>query len=126
MPVITAIASCYPTEDREKVRQALLNIFPGAEIEEGASMLTARTESADRLREIILDNHIRDTARAVMLHGVRDGSTRFTLNKQVAFVGKVSFLDGPVALGGIEVEVRDENIEKAIDFMAESTVEGTE
>ena len=43
MPTITATALCYPTEDREKVRQALLNLFPGAEIEEGASMLTART-----------------------------------------------------------------------------------
>ena len=41
-----------------------------------------------------------------MLHGVRDGTTRFVLNKQVAFVGKVSFLDGPAALGGIEVTVR--------------------
>ncbi len=126
MPVITATVPCYPTEDREKVRQALLNLFPGAEIEEGAAMLTARTENADRLREIIIDNHIRDSARSVMLRGMKDGSTWFMLNKQVAFVGKVSFLDGPVALGGIEVTIEDENIEKAIDFLAESTVEARE
>jgi predicted RNA binding protein with dsRBD fold (UPF0201 family) len=123
MPIITAIAPCHPTEDRDKVRQALLNIFPGAEIEEGTDQLTARTESADRLREIILDNHIRDTARGVMLRGMSDGGTRFTLNKQVAFVGKVSFLDEPAALGGIDVTVKDNDIEKVIDFLAESTVE---
>ena len=126
MPTITAIALCYPTEDRQKVRQALLNIFPGAEIEEGASMLTARTNDAERLREIIIDHHIRDTARSVMLRGVRDGSTRFVLNKQVAFVGKVSFLDEPAALGGIEVTVQDEDIQNVIDHLAESTVEAPE
>jgi uncharacterized protein len=124
MPFITATTPCYPTEDRERVRQALLNIFPGAEIEEGAAALTARTDNADRLREIIIDNHIRDSARSVLLRGMRDGSTRFVLNKQVAFVGKVSFLDGPVVLGGIEVTIEDEDIEKAIDLLAESTVEG--
>jgi predicted RNA binding protein with dsRBD fold (UPF0201 family) len=126
MPTITATAPCHPTEDREKVRQALLNVFPGAEIEDAGSRLIARTENADRLREIILDEHIRDTARAVMYRGLSDGSTGFVRNKQVAFVGKVSFLDGPAALGGIEVTVEDEDIEKAIDFLAESTVEAKE
>jgi predicted RNA binding protein with dsRBD fold (UPF0201 family) len=126
MLVITATAPCFPTEDRERVRQALLNLFPGAEIEEGAATLTARTDNADRLREIIIDNHIRDSARSVLLRGMRDGSTRFVLNKQVAFVGKVSFLDGPMVLGGIEVLIEDADIEKAIDILAESTVEGPE
>jgi predicted RNA binding protein with dsRBD fold (UPF0201 family) len=126
MSTVTAIALCFPTEDREKVRQALLNIFPGAEVEDGASMLTARTDNADRLREIILDHHIRDTARSVMLRGVRGNSTSFVLNKQVAFVGKVSFLDEPAALGGIEVTVEDDNIQKTIDHLAESTVEVAE
>lgn len=123
MPVITATTPCYPTEDREKVRQALLNIFPEAEIEEGASTFIARTASGDRLREMIIDNHIRDSARSVMLRGMRDGSTRFVLNKQVALVGKVSFLDDKVALGGIEVIIEDADIEKTIDILAESTVE---
>jgi predicted RNA binding protein with dsRBD fold (UPF0201 family) len=126
MPVITATAPCYPTEDREKVRQAILNIFPGAAIEESASLLTARTDNADRLRDIIIDNHIRDSARSVMLRGMREGSTRFMLNKQVAFVGKISFLDDKVALGGIEVLIEDADIEKTIDFLAESTVEARE
>ncbi len=123
MTIITAITPCYPTEDRDKVRQALLNIFPAAEIEEGDSTFTARTDNGDRLREMIIDNHIRDSARSVMLRGMRDGSTRFVLNKQVALVGKVSFLDDKVALGGIEVIIEDADIEKAIDVLAESTVE---
>jgi uncharacterized protein len=126
MPIITAITPCYPTEDRDKVRQALLNLFPGAEIEEGAAMLTARTSNPDHLREVIIDNHIRDSARSVLLRGIREGRTRFMLNKQVALVGKVSFLDDTVALGGIEVTIEDADIEKTIDFLAESTVEARE
>ena len=123
MPRIIARTPCFPTEDREKVRQALLNLFPDSEVEEEAGELIARTSSGERLREIILDHHIRDTARSVMLRGLRGPSTTFLLNKQVAFVGKVSFLDGPVALGGIEVTVEDEDIEGTIDHLAESTVE---
>ena len=123
MPHITARTPYFPTEDREKVRQALLNIFPGSDIEEGDQEMVARTGSGERLREIILESHIRDTARAVMLCALRGNGTTFMLNKQVASVGKVSFLDGPVALGGIEVTVEDEDIAGTIDFLAESTVE---
>ncbi|MBI0584821.1 MAG: hypothetical protein ISF22_11440 [Methanomassiliicoccus sp.] len=126
MPQITAATACNPTEDPEKVRQALLNLFPDAEIEESGGRMTARTESGEGLREAILDQHIRDTARSVMLRGAREGRTRFTLNKQTAFVGKVSFIDGPVALGGIEVIIEDGDIEGTIEHLAESTVEGLE
>jgi predicted RNA binding protein with dsRBD fold (UPF0201 family) len=54
---------------------------------------------------------------------MRGNTTRFVLNKQVAFVGKVSFLDEPAALGGIEVTINDDEIQKIIDYLAESTVE---
>jgi predicted RNA binding protein with dsRBD fold (UPF0201 family) len=123
MPRITARTRLYPTEDREKVHQALLNIFPGSEIEESADALTARTDSGERLRELILNYHIRDTARSVMLRGLEGSTTRFRLNKQVAFVGKVSFLDGEGSLGGIDVTVEDDDIRGTIDHLAESTVE---
>lgn len=120
---ITATAACRPTEDREKVRQAILNLFPDASVEDAGTDLVARSESGEPLREAILNQHIRDTARSVMLRGVRGNATRFTLNKQAAFMGKVSFLEGPTALGGIEVSVEDDDIESVIDHLAESTVE---
>lgn len=118
-----ARAPCYPTEDKDKVRQALLNLFPQGEVEERESELVVRTDSGERLRQIILDHHIRDTARSVLLCGRADGRTSFRLNKQVAFVGKVSFVEGSPALGSIEVELEDDDLDRAIDFLAESTVE---
>jgi uncharacterized protein len=123
MVLITARTPIYPTEDRGKVRTALLNLFPASEVEETTDQLIARTTSGERLREVILETHIRDTARSVMLCGREGGRTVFQLNKQVALVGKVSFLDHPVALGSIEVEVVDEDLDRAIDYLAESTVE---
>jgi uncharacterized protein len=123
---ITASASLYPTEDPEKVRQALLNLFPAATITSRADGLTAEGDDGETLRQAIIDQHIRDTARSVMLRGRRDGSVRMTLSKQVAFIGKVSFVDTTVPLGGIEVVVEDEDIEAAIDHLAESTVEASE
>jgi predicted RNA binding protein with dsRBD fold (UPF0201 family) len=123
---IIASAACHPTEDGAKVRQAILNLFPDAQFEEGERSLTARSASGEVLREAILNQHIRDTARSVMLQGVRGNTTRFTLNKQAAFMGKVSFVEGTVALGGIEVSVETDDIAGTVDYLAESTVEGAE
>lgn len=120
---ITARAPRRPTEDAEKVKQALLNLFPGGEVETEGEEIVVRTDSGERLRKIILDNHIRDTARSVMLCARKGSSTAFQLNKQVAYVGKVSFVEGTVALGTITVEVEDEDLDGAIDYLAESTVE---
>jgi uncharacterized protein len=123
MTLITARASIYPTEEKEKVLATLLNIFPGSEVEETPDQLIARTSSGERLREIILETHIRDTARSIMRSGRQDGRIIFQLNKQVALMNKISFIDHPVALGSIDVEIIDEDLDKVLDYLAESTVE---
>lgn len=120
---IVARAACYPTEDREKVKQALLNLFPGGEVEEHQDEMVVRTGSGERLRQTIIDHHIRDTARSMMLCGRSGSVSSFRLNKQVAFVGKISFVEGNPPLGAIEVEIEDDDIDAAIDYLAESTVE---
>ncbi len=123
---VTARTPCYPTEDREKVRTALQHIFPESSIEESTDGLIASGDSGEHLRQMVLDEHIRDSARSVMLRGMGDGRTTFRLNKQVAYVGKLSFQEGASPLGTIEVTVEDDDIKAAIDHLAESTVEGPE
>ncbi|HHT75414.1 MAG TPA: RNA-binding domain-containing protein [Methanomassiliicoccaceae archaeon] len=120
---IVARAACFPTEDREKVRRALLNLFPEGEVEEHEDVIIVRTESGERLRQLIIDHHIRDTARSMMLCGRSGRVSSFKLNKQVAYVNKISFVEGSPALGAIDIEVEDEDIDAAIDYLAESTVE---
>lgn len=126
MAIITARAACNPTEDREKVRQALLNLFPQSQIEESDGGMIARGDNGEKLRQMIMDEHIRDTARSVMLRGVEGNGTTFRLNKQVAYVGKLSFQEGRSLLGIIDVTVEDEDLMATIDHLAESTVEGPE
>jgi len=121
---ITAKAACHPTEDREKVHRAILNIFPDARFEDAEDSVIALSGSGEALREAILNQHIRDTARSVMRRGMSGNGTSFALNKQAAFMGKVSFIEGYAVLGGIDVTVKNDDIEGTIDYLAESTVEG--
>ena len=120
---IVARVDRFPTEDPEKLRRALLNLFPEGEVEEHDDSMIARTDSGERLRQLIIDHHIRDTARSMMLCGRSGRVSRFRLNKQVAYVNKVSFVEGDPALGIIDVEIEDDDIDAAIDHLAESTLE---
>jgi len=111
-----------PTEDVNKVRRALLNVFPDLRIDASEDALRGTTESLDRLRELIRKLRIRDTARRVLLRGREGDRTRFDLSKQAAFSGRVSFAaDSP--LGDIAVEIESNRLEDVIDFVAESTIE---
>ena len=119
--IITAKCECYPTEEKEKVCKAMHNIFPEGEIT-GDEHLTLVCESGEKLRELIWDTQIRDSARSVLLRGRSTDSTRFTLNKQAAMMGKISFQDERTALGSIFVVIKDDNIDEVIDYLAESTI----
>jgi predicted RNA binding protein with dsRBD fold (UPF0201 family) len=105
-----------PTENAAKVKAAVLNVFPDANIVESESALVAEAASLDKLREMFRIQRIRDTARSV-LRSARNGiEIRFALNKQAAFVGRVNFAP-PSPMGRIEVIIEDENPESVIDFL---------
>lgn len=126
MPLVTISAKCYPTEDPAKLEKAILNLFPGSEVERSADAILARTESLERFKELIRNHRILDSTRSVMAQGSSGRRTSFALNKQVAFAGKVSFLEGKVALGGMDVTVEDEDLDSLIDEVAPITVNGEE
>ncbi len=126
MALVTVTAKCYPTEDPAKVKRAILNIFPGSEVETSADSIVARTSSLDRFKELIRNHRILDATRSVMLRAAKGDSTDFELNKQAALSGKVSFLEGKVALGGIHVEVRDQDLAALVEEVAPITVNGEE
>ena len=80
----------------------------------------------DRFAKIIRKQKILDATRAVLIMNSRGNTTRMTLNKQVATVGKVSFADKRPVLGGIEVTIEDENLMALIDKVSPITVDGEE
>lgn len=115
-----------PTEDKEKVEAAVKKIFPTLELSQNENSLvgkSVRAESLDRLHQLLRGQAIRDSARSVMLRGRRGNLVQFMLNKQVAFVGKVSFTGGESPLGPIVVTLEAADIERLIDYLAPRTRE---
>lgn len=126
MALVTITARCYPTEDPAKVERAILNLFPGSEVERSADAILARTGSLERFKELIRNHRILDATRRVMVRGTDGERTSFAVNKQAALSGKVSFLEGKVALGGIQVAIEDEDLGALIDEVSPVTVNGEE
>ncbi|AGI47031.1 archaeal conserved hypothetical protein [Thermoplasmatales archaeon BRNA1] len=127
MAAVTVSCPVYPSEDPEKVKKALLSIFPTGDfqLEDGTMSGTA---DLDNFSNLIRKQRILDTTRSQMLKGMGRSTrkTRFNLNKQVATVGKVSFVEYRIALGTIEVTVEDDDLPALIDRIAPVTVDGEE
>lgn len=115
-----------PSEDPDKVRSAILSIFPDAELELTDSGFVGTAPSLDGFARQIRRQRILDAARAVLISNMRGDRTRMQLNKQVATVGKVSFVGRNPVLGAIEVTVEDQNLVHLIDRVAPMTVDGEE
>lgn len=118
------------TEDLEKVKRAVENMFSDAkfEVKPGAkgSALFAKTEGKQgltKLYNLLRRERIRDASRGVLFKGLRENALTFYLNKQVAYVGHVSFCQ-PVAespLGPIKVQVTCDNPKELIEWLAPRT-----
>ncbi|NJD51333.1 MAG: hypothetical protein FIB07_00520 [Candidatus Methanoperedens sp.] len=124
-------APVNPTEMQEKVEKAISNFFPvelnlqGPEIPElsGKGGLESLRTLHLRLRE----ERILDTARKIFLNGIEGNTTKFRLNKQVAYIGKLNFPAGKESLGSINVEISAQNLSElfsVIDWLAPQTVGG--
>ena len=121
-------AEVRETEDRAKVARAIGKIFPLLKLsfEEGKLVgESERVESLDRLHQLLRLQAILDSARKMMREGLRGNSTTFTLHKQAAFVGRVSFVEeGESPLGPLRVELEAPDIEHLIDYLAPRTYRG--
>ncbi len=120
-------AEVNPTEDVNRVRQAVENLFGNLEFEEKSqhkgSLLVGQANDAEGLSKfgnILRRERIRNAARAVLFQGLKGNTVTFYLNKQVAYAGHVSFSE-PVAespLGPVKVQVKCSDPVKLIDWLA--------
>jgi len=120
-------AEVNPTEDVEKVRRAVENVFGNVEFEvkpqKQGSILVGKTKGLDgltKLQNLLRREKIRAAARAVLFKGLREKSVTFCLNKQAAFVGHVSFSESGAEspLGPIKVEICCDNPRELIDWLS--------
>ena len=73
--------------------------------------ISGTAESLDNVLSILRDNRILDTALDAMTMNMRDGKTTFSLSRQSALVGKVSFVLDGIALGGtMEICLQGEDL----------------
>jgi len=119
-----------PTENPEKVKLAVENIFGAIEFEihtrTQGSQLVARTKGTEgltNLYNLLRRERIRDATRRVLFGGLDDNSITFYLNKQVAYAGHVSFSEptGESPLGPIKVKITADNPRELIDWLAPRT-----
>jgi predicted RNA binding protein with dsRBD fold (UPF0201 family) len=103
------------------VKLALLRLFPDLVFEREDDRIVGTTSSLEKLRELIRNQRIRDSARGRFLAGRFRDSTRVALSKQAAFMGVVNFSVGS-PLGDIVVEIESDDLTAALDDVAESTV----
>ncbi|MCL7412956.1 MAG: hypothetical protein M8353_04975 [ANME-2 cluster archaeon] len=125
-------AQVHPTEDEDRVRAAIGNIFPGLEYqyEERDGMTPRLVGRGDKdclnmLHDLLRSRKILDTARTNLR--IEDRMITFRLNKQAATAGKVSFPADDETLGSIWVEIQaDDNsvVEMVVDWLAPPTEQG--
>ncbi len=123
-------AEVNPTEDSDKVRVAVERIFGELPLklveEQHCNRLVAMVGEMKPLsafRELLKREQIRAAARKVLFSGIRGNTITFYLNKQVAYVGHISFSqsEGESPLGPIRVEISCDNPPDLIGWLASRT-----
>jgi predicted RNA binding protein with dsRBD fold (UPF0201 family) len=119
-----------PTETVERVKLAMRKIFGEIPIRTKplgkATLLVGEAEGSDVLisfHDLLRREHIRSAARTVLLDGIDKKTISFCLNKQVAYVGHISFSKevSESPLGPIRVKIACEDPRKLIEWLAPRT-----
>jgi len=125
--IVFAKVPLYPTESPEKIKNAMLSLFPDMHISIRGSFIEGESKSVETLKNALKKQKIRDTARSVLFKCKSDTGleTKFNISKQAATVGKVNFAEHESPLGDIELTIRvneGEKLDEVIDFIAPSTL----
>jgi predicted RNA binding protein with dsRBD fold (UPF0201 family) len=109
----------FPTEDENKLKMAVKNIFPDIVLEKDEinNFYIGSGKSLSTFIDLLKRQRIRDTARTMLLKGSKANKTYFKLNKQAAVVSKINFIGihEPQVLGEISVYIESDNILKLIE-----------
>ena len=124
---VRVTAPVRPTEVTDRVRDAVINPFPEADVTEGHGELLGEAHGMETFSELLHDQEILDTARGQFLADRRGDTFSFDLKKQAAFQGVVNFAVGdPAELGDIHVRVtvHEPSVKDYVDHVAPPTEDG--
>lgn len=132
---IEVYAKIKPTEDPNKVKKAVQNVFNGdiIVVDEGdgykrIEAFSSSISSLERLYNLIRAKQIIAAARSYLYKGLRGKTITFMLHKQAAFAGKISFIDSDreSPMGGIRFIIETDDPKRVIDWLAPSKYTSSE
>jgi len=116
-----------PTEDFDKVKKAVENIYSGEilvfEEKNGYYRIegfSTDLSSLNKFRELIRVKQIVTATRNYLLKRIKGNTLTILLNKQVAYMKNISLIDSDKEspLGAIWIEIEADNIEDVINWLA--------
>ena len=121
----TIEAPLFPTEDPEKLIQAMKNILPTEFFKDARTSgtfivgMAEGIESLTTFKELVKKFQIGPMIRNRLLHSILDNMTTLYMNKQAAFVGKIALLDvnEEPPLGVISFSIVSNDLESVIDWI---------
>ena len=121
---LKVLAEVKSTEDPEKVKNSILNIFPDIKVEEKDNEIIGFSEEEDdlsRFIELVYSEAIRDSVNMVLKEGTQGAKISFSMNKQAAFAGMVN-LSRVSPLGPIKVKIYVDDPYEYIDKIVPKTM----
>jgi len=110
-----------PTEDPEKVKKSVQNIFPKGKIklELDHVFLSGERDLLIHFKETLEKRQIRTVARSIMEHRMEETKVEFYVSKQAALVNVINFSeDNSAPLGDIKIEIISPEIEDVLKWLA--------
>ena len=119
---IEMFCSVNSSEDPEKIKQAISNVFPNSKIKNenySISAVSKDLNSFEKIYETIQLNNSQKSYRRSLEQNLKNDSTWFYLNKQAAFVEKIAICEEAEEspLGPIKVVMTSSNIDGIIDWI---------
>ena len=116
---IQVFCEINPSEDIEKVKTVISNLFPELKIKIKGNAISGNSNDLELLSKVlasIKSRKIKNVFLRILNLNIRDNSTWFYLNKQAAFVNVVALCNeaDESALGPIKVVLESNDIEKTI------------
>ena len=120
---IQVFCEINPSEDLEKIKTSVFNLFPDLKIKIQKNCLSGSSNDIELLSKVIKSMKNRQTTNVlsrIMKSNMTDNSTWFYLNKQAAFVNVVALCNeaDESALGPIKIVLNSNNIDDIIEKLA--------
>jgi uncharacterized protein len=119
---IEMFCSINPSEDPEKIKKAISNIFPQSKIKTEDFSITAISKDLNSFEKIYETIHSKQSQKSYkrnLENNLENDSTWFYLNKQAAFVEQIAICEEAEEspLGPIKVIMTSSNIDEIIDWI---------